>query len=202
MVKHNNVIPNIHFHKKYLQSSRGPLKVRLSLNKATQKKARRLKRAEKAAKMAPRPLNKLRPIVHCPTQRYSAKQRLGRGFTLEEIRGAKLNPKYARTIGIAVDHRRVNKCEESLARNVARLEEYKKNLVVFSRKTGAAAPADVPAQNLGTILPLPKKSTEIVMEAITDEMKEFKAFTTMRVARQESKVAGYRVSVLNRKKKD
>jgi hypothetical protein len=33
-------------------------------------------------------------------------------------------------------------------------------------------------------------------------MKEFNAFTTMRVARKESKVAGYRIAVVNRKKKD
>eukprot|EP00957_Ditylum_brightwellii_P027657 2090813-Ditylum_brightwellii.AAC.1 len=61
MVKHNNVIPNIHCHKKYLESSRGPLKVRLNLNQASKKKTRRLARAAKAAKVAPRPLQKLRP---------------------------------------------------------------------------------------------------------------------------------------------
>eukprot|EP00555_Chaetoceros_dichaeta_P009379 CAMPEP_0198263482 /NCGR_PEP_ID=MMETSP1447-20131203/12003_1 /TAXON_ID=420782 /ORGANISM="Chaetoceros dichaeta, Strain CCMP1751" /LENGTH=59 /DNA_ID=CAMNT_0043952075 /DNA_START=119 /DNA_END=294 /DNA_ORIENTATION=+ len=59
MVKHNNVIPNIHNKKKYLESSRGPLKVRLSLNQATKKKTRRLTRAAKAARIAPRPLSLL-----------------------------------------------------------------------------------------------------------------------------------------------
>ena len=44
MVKHNNVIPNIHCHKKYCESSRGPLKVRLSLNQAGKKKVVRTKR--------------------------------------------------------------------------------------------------------------------------------------------------------------
>ena len=33
-------------------------------------------------------------------------------------------------------------------------------------------------------------------------MKDFKAFTTMRVARQETKVAGYRIAIENRKKKE
>ena len=42
------------------------------------------------------------------TRRYNMKNRAGRGFSLDEIRGAGLQPRYARTIGIAVDHRRRN----------------------------------------------------------------------------------------------
>mmetsp|Transcript_19793 Transcript_19793/g.32837 ORF Transcript_19793/g.32837 Transcript_19793/m.32837 type:complete len:200 (+) Transcript_19793:58-657(+) len=199
MVKHNNVVPNLHFHKKYCQSSRGPLKVRLNLNQATAKKARRVRRAARAAAMAPRPVQKLRPIVHCQTQKYSAKVRLGRGFTMAELKGAKLHPMYAQTVGIAVDKRRSNRCEESLALNVARLEEYKKNLVVWTKKS---SPSDTPAQKTGRVQPIVKAADEIVMEPVTADMKAFKAFTTMRVAKKESKVAGQRVSVLNRKKKD
>lgn len=197
MVKHNNIIPNIHCKKKYLQSSRGPLKVKLALNQATRKKARRMRRAARAAAIAPAPLQKLKPVVQCPTQKYSAKSRLGRGFTLEELKAAGLNASYARTIGIAVDHRRRNKCEESLQANVARLEAYKANLVVL--KSGVATPAALATK---TVQPLPAKKHEVVTQEITDEMKEFKAFTTMRVARQETKIAGYRVAVENRKKKD
>jgi len=196
MVKHNNQIPNIHCHKKYLQSSRGPLKVKLALNQASRKKARRIRRAEKAAKLAPRPVERLRPIVHCPTQKYSAKVRLGKGFTLEELKQAGLHPSYAMTIGIAIDWRRRNKSQESLTANVARLEEYKQKLVIV--KKGETAPA----QFKGTIQPVPKPSHEIVMESVTADMKDFKAYTTLRVAKQETKVAGYRVAVENRKKKD
>ena len=108
MVKHNNIIPNIHCKKKYLQSSRGPLKVKLGLNQATRKKSRRVKRQAKKALVAPAPTRKLRPVVHCPTQKYSAKLKLGRGFTLEELKAAELNPRYAQTIGISVDYRRCN----------------------------------------------------------------------------------------------
>lgn len=196
MVKHNNVIPNIHCHKKYLQSSRGPLKVRVALNQATRKKARRLKRAAKAAKIAPRPLEKLRPIVHCQTQRYSAKVRLGKGFTLEELKAAGLGAKYAHSVGIAVDFRRTNKSNESLQLNVVRLEEYKKNLVVIPKKS-----EDSHVQATGVIQPIVKPESGIVMEAVTDEMKSFKAYTTMRLARQETRVAGFRASVANRKEK-
>jgi len=205
MVKHNNVVPNIHCHKKYCQSSRGPLKVRLSLDQATKKKSRRLARAAKAAAIAPRPLQLLRPAVHCPTQRYSSKVRLGKGFTLEELKGAGLTARYARTVGIAVDHRRTNKSGESLALNVARLKEYKSKLIVFPKKrlskvkNGDSSAADCKAatQFEGTILPLAPPSKEIVMASVPKQ--EISAFTTMRVAKKETKVEGYRCSVANRK---
>ena len=204
MVKHNNIIPNIHCKKKWLQSSRGPLKVRLNLDQASKKKSRRLARAAKAAAIAPRPLQLLRPSVRCQTQKYSAKTKLGRGFTLEELKGAELTARYARTIGIAVDTRRTNRSVESLNLNIARLNEYKNNLIVVSKKGGEASKAeyDVATQHRGTVMPLPKKSGEIVMEEVTDEMKEVKAFTTMRLARNETKIQGYRIAVVNRKKKD
>merc|ERR1711937_618509 len=101
-----------------------------------------------------------------------------------------LNAKYARTVGIAVDHRRSNKSNESLQRNVARLEEYKKNLVIIPKKSDESY-----EQLAGTIQPISKPDAGIVMEKVTDEMKEFKAYTTMRVARQETRVAGYRKAV-------
>jgi len=204
MVKHNNVVPNIHCHKKYCESSRGPLKVRLTLNQAGKKKSRRLARAAKAAAIAPRPLKLLRPAVHCPTQRYSAKVRLGKGFTIEELKAAGLTARYARTVGIAVDHRRTNKSAESLAANVARLEEYKSKLIVFPKKRlskvkngdSSAEECKAATQFKGTVLPLAKASNEIVMGDIPSQ--EVSAYTQMRVARKETKVAGYRISVANR----
>lgn len=209
MVKHNNVVPNIHCHKKYLESSRGPLKVKLSLDQAGKKKSRRIARAAKAAALAPRPTQRLRPAVHCPTQRYNAKVRLGRGFSLAELKAAGITPRYARSVGIAVDPRRISRSEEGLNVNVARIKEYLGKLVVFpkkraSPKAGDASPEEMAGatQYSGVVMPLAGKSSEIEIADVTDEMKSFKAFTTMRVARQETKVAGYRVSVENRKKKD
>jgi len=208
MVKHNNIIPNIHCHKKWQISSRGPLKVKLALNQATKKKSRRLKRAAKAAAIAPRPLQKLRPIVQCPTQRYNAKSRLGRGFTLEECKAAGITATYARTIGIAVDHRRKNKSEESLQLNADRLKEYLSKVIVFPKKRlsvvkkGDSGPelTKSATQLSGVIMPITKPKAEIEMQEVTDEMKSFNAFTTMRVAKKETKVEGYRVAVANRKK--
>merc|ERR1712080_694331 len=59
------------------------------------------------------------------------KQRAGRGFTLEELKAAGIGKKEAKTIGIAVDHRRVNKSVESLQENTQRLKEYKSKLILF-----------------------------------------------------------------------
>ena len=54
---------------------------------AGRKKSRRNARELKAKKTFPRPVaGALRPIVHPPTQRYNFKTRLGRGFTLDELK--------------------------------------------------------------------------------------------------------------------
>merc|ERR1712226_1049540 len=58
------------------------------------------------------------------------------GFTLAELREAKIAPKLARTIGISVDHRRRNRCTESLQENVNRLKLYKSKLLIFPRGSG------------------------------------------------------------------
>lgn len=209
MVKHNNVVPNIHCKKKWHDSTRGPLGVKLSLDKATKKKSRRLTRAAKAAAIAPRPLKLLRPIVRSQTQKYSSKTRLGRGFTLAEVKAAGLTAAYARTVGIAVDHRRTNRSVEAMDANVARLNDYKTNLIVFPKRRGSVKAGDstkaetaAATQLLGTVMPIAKPSDEIVIADVTDALKASAAFTQLRLARQETKVAGHRIAVINRKKKD
>eukprot|EP00444_Apocalathium_aciculiferum_P036361 CAMPEP_0183485722 /NCGR_PEP_ID=MMETSP0370-20130417/179573_1 /TAXON_ID=268820 /ORGANISM="Peridinium aciculiferum, Strain PAER-2" /LENGTH=273 /DNA_ID=CAMNT_0025679029 /DNA_START=75 /DNA_END=896 /DNA_ORIENTATION=+ len=125
----NHVIPNVHFRKVNGMTKGGHYRAmfRTWFDQAARKKRRSQNRKTKAAKMAPRPVaGLLRPVVHPPTQRYNMKLRLGKGFTLEELREAKISPKLAPTIGIAVDHRRRNKCAESLQANVNRLKLYKR----------------------------------------------------------------------------
>ena len=80
MPKRNNIIPNGHFHKHWQRY------VRTWFNQPARKERRRNKRIAKARSIAPRPLGSLRPVVRCPTFRYHTKQRLGRGFTLEELK--------------------------------------------------------------------------------------------------------------------
>merc|ERR1712046_19925 len=54
----------------------------------------------------------------------------------EELKEAGINHKQAKTIGIAVDHRRTNSSVETLQTNVQRLKVYKSKLVLFPRKAG------------------------------------------------------------------
>ena len=80
MVKHNNVCPNIHMHKDYQRW------IKTHFDQPLKKKRRNKLRKLKAATKAPRPLNKLRPIVTCPTQKYNMRIRAGRGFSLLELK--------------------------------------------------------------------------------------------------------------------
>merc|ERR1719181_1786038 len=170
---------------------------------AARKKRRSLTRKAKAAKIAPRPAaGLLRPVVHPPTQRYNMKLRLGRGFTLAELREAKIPPKMARTIGISVDHRRRNRCTESLQENVNRLKLYKSKLLLFPRGSGqkAVKKGDTPkselqnvAQNtLKEIIPVPKPELRIKARAITADEKEKSVYKIMKKARTNKKYLGER----------
>lgn len=82
--KRNNIVPNGHFHKDWQRM------VKTWFNQPMRKKRRSNARAKKAAAIAPRPVaGLLRPVVRCPTFKYNTKVRLGRGFTLEELKVCK-----------------------------------------------------------------------------------------------------------------
>lgn len=109
MAKGNNMLPNAHFHKHWQR------RIKTWFDQPARKQRRRQKRAEKAAIVAPRPVQGLlRPAVRCPTIRYNTKLRQGRGFTLEEVKGAGLTKDWAKSIGIAIDYRRKNRTVEGL----------------------------------------------------------------------------------------
>lgn len=196
MVRHNNEIPHQHFHKDWDK------RVKTWFNQPAQKKIRRDKRKEKAAAIAPRPASgDLRPVVRCPTRKYNSKVKLGRGFSLAELKAAKISAKVASTIGISVDHRRTNKSQEAMDANVARLAEYKDKLVVFPKKSGkkAVKKGDSPnsakkdlAQKADVNV-LPAATPAVTTGAVTEEMKEFKAYATLRHARNESRLFGLRI---------
>ena len=78
--KRNGVVPNAHFKKHWERY------VKTWFNQPGKKRRRRVKRLEKAARIAPRPLKSLRPVVRCPTFKYNTKVRAGRGFTFEELK--------------------------------------------------------------------------------------------------------------------
>ena len=73
MVKHNNVVPNVHLRKHWQRN------VTNWLEQASRKRRRLIARREKAALIAPRPIETLRPVVHGQTIRYNRKLRQGRG---------------------------------------------------------------------------------------------------------------------------
>lgn len=127
MVKHNNVIPNVHLRKHWQRN------VRVWLNQAGRKSRRLTARRSKANAISPRPLDRLRPTVRCQTIRYSHRPRLGKGFTLAEIKAVGLGVEFARSVGINVDHRRKNRSQEGFEANKARLTNYLSKLVLFPR---------------------------------------------------------------------
>merc|ERR1711970_500876 len=193
-MKHNNVLPNAHFHKDWQN------RVKTWFNQPGRKKRRRVSRQKKALAIAPRPVaGSLRPVVRCPTFKYNTKVRGGRGFTLEELKTAGISAKSARTIGIAVDHRRKNKSTESLQANVQRLKEYKSKLIVFPRKPSQPKQGDaeeselaVAAQLQGKVLPILEVKAETKARMITDEERKLSVFKTMRIARANKRLVGIR----------
>merc|ERR1711862_331106 len=123
-------------------------------NQPARKIRRRGARIAKAARIAPRPLGKLRPVVHCPTYKYNVKVRAGKGFTIEELKAAGLSKAYAQTIGIAVDHRRRNQSVESLQLNAQRLKEYKSKLILFPINSKNAGKGDSTPEELSKAVQL------------------------------------------------
>jgi len=195
MVNGNNVIANQHFHKTCWQDH-----VVTWFNQAARKKRRRLTRQKKAAAIAPRPVaGALRPVVRPPTIKYNYKLRQGRGFTLAELKEAGIKKKEAKTVGIAVDHRRRNRSAESLQLNVQRLKEYKSKLIVFPRKRGKPKAGDAELaelekaeQQVGPILAMPAASVAPAPMAISSAMKEESAFHKIRMARADYHLFGIR----------
>merc|ERR1711975_38418 len=109
----------------------------------------------------------------------------------------------------AVDHRRRNRCTESLQENVNRLKLYKSKLLVFPRKSGkkGVKQGDTPkselqnvAQNtLKEIIPVPKPALRVKARAITAKDKELNAWRAVRKQRTAAHYLGER---LKKNKKD
>ena len=204
MPKHNNIIPNVHFHKKW------HLRVKTWFDQPAQKLRRRQKRARKARVNFPRPVEGLlRPQVRPSTVRHNMKIRLGRGFTPDELKEAKINIHEARNIGIAVDRRRKNRSEEAYRTNVQRLKTYKARLVVFPRKTKKPKATDTPLEEAkkvpqlkGTVVPIQKVALKSQHRAITAAERKASAYITLRKARADARYDGIRKKRAEIKSKD
>lgn len=195
MVKGNHMISNGHFHK-YWQRH-----IRTWFNQPARKVRRRDNRIKKAKAVFPRPAKgPIRPIVHCPSQRYNTKIRPGRGFTLSELKGAGLTKGFAQTIGIGVDPRRQSKSVESRQANIQRLKEYRSKLILFpihpnkKLRKGEATEEErkVATQLKGVVMPITNSKPKVTLAPITEKMKKYGAFEAVRQARLLARHAGAR----------
>ncbi|KAK2798128.1 hypothetical protein FQN50_008939 [Emmonsiellopsis sp. PD_5] len=199
-IKHNQTIPKNHFHKDWAR------RVRVHFEQPGRKHRRREARLAKAAAVAPRPVDKLRPVVRCPTIKYNSRVRAGRGFTLSELKEAGIPRKLAPTIGISVDARRANASTESLAANVARLKAYKARLILFPRRGGQhkkldSTPEEIKAaqegfaKSIDSLLPITNVSrAEAISEISKSDLPagEAGAYRRLRDARSEARLVGVR----------
>ena len=188
MVRHNNMLPNVHLGKDWQE------KVKTWFNQPGRKHRRQIKRAAKAAKIAPNPTHTLKPIVRGQTNKYNNKIRLGRGFTKEELKKAGiLSLNYARSIGIAVDHRRKDTSNEAQTANVNRIKEYLAKMILYPRKKAdkkaivkeateeqLKAPEAKEQNTCKCVVPLPKEEVGYTFAPITKEMKNANVYKTQR----------------------
>lgn len=184
-MKHNNQLANGHFRKEWQK------RVMTWLDQAGRKRSRRSARIAKAKTLAPRPTDKLRPAVHCQTIKHNTRLRAGRGFTAEEVKAAGLTVSYARSVGISVDPRRRNKCEESLELNKQRISAYVSRLVIFPKK-GVASQVEVSTSKLASVFPVAQEMTFENARAPTDAEKNSSAYLALRKAWNLQRFAGIR----------
>ena len=123
--------------------------------------------------------------------------------TLQE---AGIPRKLAPTIGIAVDPRRQNLSEESLAANVERLKAYKARLVIFPRNPKSPKEGEVSAEEMkkhresgheGKVKAVHhhfqiSNKTTIEEGKIADYPGEEAAYRKLRVARSDARLIGKR----------
>ncbi|KAH8808526.1 putative 60S ribosomal protein L13 [Xylogone sp. PMI_703] len=197
-IKHNNQIPHNHFRKDWQR------RVRVHFDQPGRKLRRRNARLSKAAAVAPRPVDKLRPIVRCPTIKYNRRVRAGRGFSIAELKEAGIPRKLAPTIGISVDPRRQNLSVESLKANVDRLKAYQARLILFPHKLGKPKKGDASKEEVSAVkksitslkaaLPIAPTSYEFTEISKSDLPKgvEGGAYRKLREARSEKRLQGKR----------
>merc|ERR1711865_900555 len=104
-------------------------------------------------------------------------------------------------MGIAVDHRRRNHCEESLKLNCDRLKEWTGRLMIMPRKAKAKKGDTTRAEVAGATLAAPRKqgmpivqeAKRIKARAITSAEKSTSVYKILRKARVDKKMFGRRL---------
>merc|ERR1711992_28053 len=94
------------------------------------------------------------------------------------------------------DHRRRNKSVEALKPNSQRLKEYKSKLILFPLNSKKPRKGDSTAEELSKAVQLAGAVKPVVKRArameITEDLKKFQAFQTIRQARSFKRLAGIR----------
>lgn len=176
----SKTLSNVHLNKDWQE------KVKTFFNQPAKKLKRRQVRAAKAKKLGPNPTHALRPAVRGQTRRYNNKIKLGRGFTISELKLAGIRGvEYARSIGIAIDTRRKDTCSETQKMNAERIKEYVSKMILYPRKNNDKKPQVLEAtadqlksveatqQNTTrSVIPLPKAESAFSWTAITKQMKD------------------------------
>ena len=195
MPKRNDRIPKNHFKKDWQN------RVKTWFDQPAKKVARRSARAAKAAAVFPRPVAGLvRPVVHPPTRKYNFKVKLGRGFTLEELKVAGINKFEALSLGIAVDHRRTNRSDKSLNVNVQRLKEYRSKLVLFPKNAKKPVAGEASAEEVAkaqqqtgsSVLPLRERAFRVETVNKSDIDTKTSVVSVLRKARTDARLVGVR----------
>ena len=211
MVRHNNMIHNVHLKFDWQD------KVKTWYNQPGRKHRRRVLRQKKAALQSPNPTHKLRPIVRGQTNKYNTKIKLGRGFTEKELKEAGIRGlSYARSLGIAIDLRRKDTSKETLDLNAGRIKEYLARMILYPRKEKKPEKkpqvpeateekiksAEAGIQNtLKGVIELPKKEVGYSFEAITDDMKKKCVYQTQRKEIKTAKGFYARLEIIKAKNK-
>lgn len=158
-MKNNHPIPHNRFKKT-------AIRYRTPFHLPAQRIIRANKRTKTAKRIYPMPTSKLHPIVRCPTLRHNKRERLGRGFTPEEIRDAGFNYKDAVMCGVKVDYRRRNHNQESFNQNVERVRVYMSRLTFFNNRKEAKESGH--EQFCGVIMPIMRKKKGIDVVRISE----------------------------------
>ena len=210
MVRHNNMFHNVHLKFDWQN------KVKTWYNQPGRKHRRRVLRQKRAKLAEPNPTHKLRPVVRGQTNKYNTKIKLGRGFTVKELKEAGIRGlSYARSLGIAVDLRRKDTSKETLDLNAGRIKEYIARMILYPRKADkpekkpqvpeATADklnsAEAKIQNtVKGVIELPKKEIGYTFAPITDEMKKVNAYEIQRKEIKTSKGFYKRLEKIKAKK--
>lgn len=106
------------------------------------KHRRRQARLQKAAAVAPRPVDKLRPVVRCPTLKYNRRVRAGRGFTLAELKV------------IALQRSCIHQLWPLSLRNLAHVGELNETHAIFRICRKPVSPASSPQPSVLLLIPV------------------------------------------------